>query len=118
MGQRSDFILNALQTEMSGFQTIQTGEKELKIIANLPAGSLIDGNLAFVCMMPMVPLEMTVELATENGFEADKNGFEEAFKAHQALSRAGSEQKFKGGLADHSVETTQLHTAIPLLPSS
>ena len=118
VGQRSDFILNALQTEMEQFaKTLQTGEKEFaKIIANLPAGSLIDGKSCFRLYDTYgFPLEMTVELATENGFEADKNGFEEAFKAHQALSRAGSEQKFKGGLADHSVETTQLHTATHLL---
>ena len=36
-------------------------------------------------------------------------------KKHQELSRAGSEQKFKGGLADHSEKTTRLHTAHHLL---
>ena len=44
---------------------------------------------------------------------------EEAFKAemrkHQDVSRAGSEQKFKGGLADTSEKTTRLHTAHHLL---
>jgi alanyl-tRNA synthetase len=34
---------------------------------------------------------------------------------HQNKSRAGAEQKFKGGLADHSAETTKLHTATHLL---
>jgi alanyl-tRNA synthetase len=34
---------------------------------------------------------------------------------HADLSRAGSEQKFKGGLADASLETTRLHTAHHLL---
>ncbi len=36
-------------------------------------------------------------------------------KKHQDLSRAGSEQKFKGGLADTSEKTTRLHTAHHLL---
>jgi alanyl-tRNA synthetase len=36
-------------------------------------------------------------------------------KKHSELSRAGSEQKFKGGLADHSEKTTRLHTAHHLL---
>ena len=36
-------------------------------------------------------------------------------KAHQDLSRQGAEKKFKGGLADHSWETTRLHTATHLL---
>lgn len=42
-------------------------------------------------------------------------GFQTAFQAHKDLSRAGAEQKFKGGLADHSEMTTQLHTATHLL---
>lgn len=41
--------------------------------------------------------------------------FQTLMKKHQALSRAGSEQKFKGGLADHSEKTTRLHTAHHLL---
>ncbi len=36
-------------------------------------------------------------------------------KKHRELSRAGSEQKFKGGLADTSEKTTRLHTAHHLL---
>jgi alanyl-tRNA synthetase len=34
---------------------------------------------------------------------------------HQKLSRAGAEQKFKGGLADHSEKTIMGHTATHLL---
>jgi alanyl-tRNA synthetase len=41
--------------------------------------------------------------------------FDEAFKKHQELSRAGGEQVFKGGLADHSETTTKYHTATHLL---
>ena len=37
------------------------------------------------------------------------------FEAHQAFSRVGSEKKFKCGLSDHSVETTNLHSATHLL---
>ena len=43
---------------------------------------------------------MTQELAVENNLAVDASGFNEAFKAHQDLSRSGAEQKFKGGLAD------------------
>ena len=39
---------------------------------------------------------MTVELATEKGLKVDEEGFEKAFADHQAKSRAGAEQKFKG----------------------
>ena len=41
--------------------------------------------------------------------------FQNRFRAHQDKSRAGSEQTFKGGLADNSEETTKLHTATHLL---
>jgi len=61
------------------------------------------------------PIEMTEELAKENELTVDKEGFEKAFEEHQAKSRAGAEQKFKGGLQDDSEATTNLHTATHLL---
>ena len=61
------------------------------------------------------PLEMTLEICREKGFGVDVKGFEELLKQHQELSRKGAEQKFKGGLADHSETTTKLHTATHLL---
>jgi len=61
------------------------------------------------------PIELTKELADERGVSVDLKGFEERFKEHQDKSRAGAEQKFKGGLADCSDETTKLHTATHLL---
>lgn len=61
------------------------------------------------------PLEMTVEMMQEHGIGVDEAGFEKAFAAHQEKSRAGAEQKFAGGLADHSFETKKLHTATHLM---
>ena len=61
------------------------------------------------------PLEITVEMCREKGFSVDEAGFNALMKAHQELSRKGAEQKFKGGLADHSEATTRLHTATHLL---
>jgi len=58
------------------------------------------------------PREMTEEVI---GKPVDVPAFEDRFKAHQALSRTGAEQKFAGGLADHSEEVTRLHTATHLL---
>ncbi|MBI3290951.1 alanine--tRNA ligase, partial [Candidatus Falkowbacteria bacterium] len=37
--------------------------------------------------------------------------FHESLQKHQDLSRTASAGKFQGGLADHSIETTRLHTA-------
>ena len=61
------------------------------------------------------PVELTQELAAEQGKKVDINDFQERFKAHQENSRMGADQQFKGGLADHAVETTKLHTATHLL---
>ncbi|MBI2464239.1 alanine--tRNA ligase [Candidatus Peregrinibacteria bacterium] len=78
--------------------------------------SIIDGLTAFHLYDTYgFPLEMTKDLAKEHGLSVDEKGFEEAFQKHQALSRTGAEQKFAGGLADHSVETTRLHTATHML---
>ena len=64
------------------------------------------------------PIEMTIEMAEERGYDVDKVGFDEAFRQHQELARSTSAGAFKGGLADDSVETTRLHTACHLLLAS
>lgn len=61
------------------------------------------------------PLELTEELAHEQGQEIDRKKFSDEFQKHQELSRAGAGEKFAGGLADHSQETVKLHTATHLL---
>ncbi len=61
------------------------------------------------------PLEMTLELAKKKGIEVDIADFDEKLKKHQELSRAGAEQKFKGGLAGHSDIEVRYHTATHLL---
>ncbi len=63
------------------------------------------------------PIEMTEELGKEHGLTVDKEGFEEAFKKHKETSRSDA-GTFKGGLQDHSVATTRLHTATHLLHSA
>ncbi|MBR1559680.1 MAG: alanine--tRNA ligase [Clostridia bacterium] len=61
------------------------------------------------------PIEITCEMADEKGIAVDIEGFNERFKKHQENSHAGAEQRFKGGLQDHSEQTTKLHTATHLL---
>ena len=62
------------------------------------------------------PLELSLELAKEQGKTIDIDEFNRKFEEHQALSRAGAEQKFKGGLADANDEmVVRYHTATHLL---
>ncbi|OGH88827.1 MAG: alanine--tRNA ligase [Candidatus Magasanikbacteria bacterium RIFOXYC2_FULL_42_28] len=121
-----EFVLNEIAQEESKFRnTIESGLKELEKlldgfrIALEKTGKVvseISGKQAFRLFESYgFPLEMTLELANENGLKVDVNGFETAFKAHQELSRAGAEQKFAGGLADHSEMSTKYHTATHLL---
>ncbi|HPO02729.1 MAG TPA: alanine--tRNA ligase-related protein, partial [Treponemataceae bacterium] len=99
--------------------TLQKGEAEFeKMVPNLLKNpqKIMSGRLAFKLYDTYgFPIELTEELAAENGLSVNREEFDEAFKKHQELSRAGSEQVFKGGLADHSDETTAYHTATHLL---
>ncbi len=61
------------------------------------------------------PIELTEEIAAEKGLVVERAGFEELMQLHREKSRAGAEQKFKGGLADHSEKVVQYHTTTHLL---
>jgi alanyl-tRNA synthetase len=61
------------------------------------------------------PRELIEEELKKRGMEGDWIDFEEEMKKHQELSRAGAEQKFKGGLADHSERVIEYHTAAHLV---
>ncbi len=82
----------------------------------LKATEKMDGRSAFKLYDTYgFPIEITEEMAAEKGIEVDVEGFQERFKKHQENSHAGAEQRFKGGLQDHSEQTTKLHTATHLL---
>ncbi len=108
--------LNAEKEKFS--KTIEQGLKEFdKILSHLPAGmTVLPGKTAFRLYDTFgFPIEMTAELALEHDFGVDIEGYEKAFKEHQALSKAGAEQKFKGGLADGGELTARLHSATHLM---
>ena len=119
--QNAAFIREQLLLEESRFaRTLKQGEKEFeKILQSIEKFNLprqIDGKRAFKLYDTYgFPIEMTVELAREHGLPVDTEGFSEHFKKHQQLSQAGSEQRFKGGLADNSEQTSRLHTATHLM---
>ncbi|KKQ28164.1 MAG: alanyl-tRNA synthetase [Candidatus Magasanikbacteria bacterium GW2011_GWC2_37_14] len=120
--QKKDFILNELEKEETKFrETLEKGIKMFSqyILLGSEAGKTISGKEAFDLFQSYgFPLEMTIELATENKLTVDINSFNEEMTKHQQLSRAGAEQKFKGGLADTSEQSTKYHTATHLLLAS
>ncbi len=112
-------IVSELEKESAKFaKTIEQGLKEFdKVVSHLPEGmTVFPGKTAFRLYDTFgFPIEMTAELAKEKGFELDRAGYDKAFEEHQALSKAGAEQKFKGGLADGGELTARLHSATHLL---
>jgi alanyl-tRNA synthetase len=111
-----DRILEELRGEEAKFgRTLERGLREFERVVAESDGR-ISGEDAFHLYDTFgFPIELTIELAAEKGLLVDREGYEEHFRRHQELSRAGAEQKFKGGLADYSEETTKLHTATHLL---
>ncbi|MDE6868102.1 MAG: alanine--tRNA ligase, partial [Clostridia bacterium] len=111
-------VFEELDKEEGKFlRTLQQGLKEFeKVASSLSAGATIDGVTAFHLYDTYgFPVEITGEMAREKGLKVDVAGYEKAYSEHQEKSRAGSEQKFACGLADHKEETTNLHTATHLL---
>ena len=109
-----EFIINQLISEEEKFsKTLGRGLREfekMKEIKGVDAFNLFQ-SYGF-------PLEMIEEEAKKRNLlfgEKEKNEFENEFKKHQELSRTASAGKFKGGLADASVNTTKGHTATHLL---
>jgi alanyl-tRNA synthetase len=120
LGEKAAFVLSELKAEEEKFlETLKKGEAEFeKMLPNLQKNpqKVMSGRLAFKLYDTYgFPIELTEELAAEGGLTVNREEFDEAFKKHQELSRAGSEQVFKGGLADHSEQTTAYHTATHLL---
>ncbi|MBU0766603.1 alanine--tRNA ligase [Patescibacteria group bacterium] len=112
-------IRDALSIEELQFsKTLKEGIKHFEKVVG-EAATKIDGVTAFHLYDTYgFPLELTKEMAQERGLDVDEQGFNIAFKGHQEKSRAGAEQRFSGGLADQSTETTKLHTATHLLDAA
>ncbi len=104
-------ITTVIADEVDKFvKTLEKGLKEVEKIKE------IDGKVAFDLYQTYgFPLELSIEIFQEKGQKIDVDQFKKAFEEHQNKSRTASAGTFKGGLMDHSVETTRLHTATHLL---
>ena len=115
-----DIIKVVILEEKDKFvKTLEKGEKEFSKEIELikqQGKDIVPGKMVFRLYDTYgFPPEETEELASENGMKIDKEGFEKLFKEHQEKSRAGAEQKFKGGLASTGEMETKYHTATHLL---
>ena len=112
-----DVVLEVLKNEKIKFnRTLEKGLKEFNKIVNNLEDKTLNKDLAFKLYDTYgFPIELTVELAKEQGITVDVQGFKDKFKAHQELSRTASAGKFKGGLAGNDEIETRYHTATHLL---
>jgi alanyl-tRNA synthetase len=122
LAEQKSEIAASLRAESAKFlSTIEQGVAMLydliKERASQPGGKkVITGDEAFILFTTHgFPLELTIEKASEMGFSVEVEAFHKKFQEHQDLSRTASAGTFKGGLADHSEETTRLHTTHHLL---
>ena len=109
-----------LEAEENRFnQTLDKGEAMFNKVAEqlkLHNQTQISGKTAFKLYDTFgFPFEMTLEMAEKAGLSVDKEGFEEANRKHQELSRTTSAGSFKAGLQDNSEVVTRMHTATHLL---
>ena len=118
LGEQRDAITSAIAVEEEQFRkTLAKGMREFTKIISSPRAALgLSGKDAFILFTTYgFPYELTEELAQERGLSIDKEAFDAEMKEHQEKSRAGAEQKFKGGLADSSEIVVQYHTATHLM---
>ena len=111
-------ILSTITAEEEKFHsTLKKGLRRFdEVVANNGDCKVLNGEEVFHLYDTFgFPVELTRELAAERGYTVDEKDFQKRFKQHQETSRMDTNQVFKGGLVDHSVETTKLHTATHLL---
>jgi alanyl-tRNA synthetase len=116
-------ILTVFQNEEEKFsKTLEKGLKHFRLqIENckLKNQKIIPGKVAFDLYQSYgFPLELTKEMAGEEEFIVDEEGFEREFEKHQEISRAGAEKKFGGVGKEASYEAAKLHTATHLLQAA
>ncbi len=119
LSRNSARVLEQLTKETEKFlQTLDSGLKEfdkgMKDSATMSVEAL--GEFAFNLFQSYgFPIEMFFEELRRVGTAFDEQAllttFNSQLSTHQDLSRTASAGKFKGGLADHSEQSTKYHTA-------
>ncbi len=111
---RGETIRTTLFDEANKFsETLEAGLKQFE--KSVKAGNLTAKDIFDLYQSYGFPEELSVELAKERGITVDTRELAAHKEEHRSRSRVGSEQKFKGGLADTSDKSVQYHTATHLL---
>lgn len=108
-------VIATIEKEENAFaEMLQSGLKLLEKELPNVSGKTLAGDTAFKLYDTYgFPLDLTQNILKERGMDVDIPGFDAAMAEQKERSR--NSQVFKGGLADHSEQTTKLHTAAHLL---
>ena len=111
MSAHQGMIVEEFHKEAEKFaQTLARGLKEFEKMKIESVADVFKATASFG-----LPIDMASELARARGFSFIQEEIDAEMKKHQDLSRAGAEQKFKGGLGDTSEMSLKYHTATHLL---
>ena len=110
-----EFVLSELKKEINRFEsTLENGMKEFKKILEQKKeakSTEIDGNSAFYLYDTFgFPIELTVELAEEEGLKVDEEGFAKAMEEQKQKAR--DNQSFAAKLSNDSAMYEELDDAI------
>ena len=106
LAKNRDFILNELDKEIARFEsTLENGIKEFKkILAEKAGKGEIDGDSAFYLYDTFgFPIELTVEMAAEEGLKVDEEGFKAAMEKQKETARAATKSKDDLALAVNAI---------------
>ena len=106
LAKNRDFILNELDKEIARFEsTLENGIKEFKkILAEKAGKGEIDGESAFYLYDTFgFPIELTVEMAAEEGLKVDEEGFKAAMEKQKETARAATKSKDDLALAVNAI---------------
>ncbi len=108
LAKNREFILNELDKEIARFEsTLENGIKEFKKILDekkAAGSSEIDGDSAFYLYDTFgFPIELTVEMASEEGLKVDEEGFKTAMEKQKETARAATKSKDDLALAVNTI---------------
>jgi alanyl-tRNA synthetase len=115
-------IRQEIEKEVEKFEkTLEEGLKQFNWLARTYINkTLVSQELPPLIVFELVttygfPYEIVEEIAREKGLSINKMLFDNRMDEHKIKSRAGSEQKFKGGLGSTGEMETKYHTTTHLL---
>lgn len=112
---RFDYIKNVLIAEIEQYKSVADKTRSFISKNYVKKGINMIQNPFDIYQSQGASRDLIENIAREQNLHVNFIDFEEKLNEHQNKSRSNMSDRFKGGLGDHSIETTRLHTATHLL---